>query len=490
MHYIIIIGFITLIVYWQIKIFINNSNKLKIFNNIFPKNGNNLQLDYDIDNNNVKGIISEHKNSVFEVIINSTNNYLLNNKGAVSDFHLMKDIVDRNCDAIEDEINTQIPIPLYYGLVGTMVGILVGVGFLVIGGGLDELLGNNGTNGSGAEGIQTLMGGVALAMISSILGILLTTIGSLKAKDAKANLEVDKNTFLSWMQAELLPNLSNDTAQTLQKLSQNLISFNKTFSSNTKELKETLFTVNNSYQDLSSILSAINNMKISQIASANIAVYDKLKNCTVEIGELGQYLNNVNQYLNNVRLLNENLIKNENRTKAIEDMGLFFQSEVQQISARKAMISDTVNSINLDTKTVIEQFKEDSKQYLSKLKENLDSQLLDFNKAVADQQHALKNKLEETSEIVSELKNLTAVKSGISNLEKATNEQNRKLSQLTESIKELAQVKTSGGTFKPFVPKWIKVTAISTISLISLTCLAVLIPLIIKYISDFINLFL
>lgn len=48
-------------------------------------------------------------------------------------------------------------------------------------------------------------------------------------------------------------------------------------------------------------------------------------------------------------------------------------------------------------------------------------------------------------EIVSELKNLTAVKSGISNLEKATNEQNRKLSQLTESIKELAQVKTSGG---------------------------------------------
>lgn len=469
--------------------FHNTTIKLKVFNSIFPKNGDKLQLDYESENNNVKGITFDHDNSVFKVIISSINNYLLNNKGAISDFHLMKDIVDRNCDAIEEEINTLNPVPLYYGLVGTMVGILIGVGFLVIGGGLDELLGNGGTQGKGADGIQTLMGGVALAMISSILGIFLSTIGSLKAKDAKANLDVDKNTFLSWMQAELLPNLSNDTAQTLQKLSQNLTNFNRTFSSNTKELKETLLTVNNSYKDLSTILSAINNMKISQIASANIAVYDKLKNCTVEIGELGQYLSNVNQYLNNVRVLNENLERNENRTKTIEDMGLFFQSEVQQISVRKTMISDTINSINLDTKNVIEQFKEDSKLYLIKLKENLDSQLLEFNKAVVDQQQLLKDKLEETSVLVAELKNLTAVKTGINNLEKATTEQNRKLSQLAESIKELAQVKATGGTIKPFVPKWIKITAISTLGLISVTCLTVLIPLLVKYISNLINMF-
>ena len=60
------------------------------------------------------------------------NNYLDNNKSAVSDFHLMKDIVDRNCDAKEEEIQTQIPVPLYLGLIGTMSGILIGVGFLVL----------------------------------------------------------------------------------------------------------------------------------------------------------------------------------------------------------------------------------------------------------------------------------------------------------------------------------------------------------------------
>ncbi len=508
-HYIITFGFIALIVFFQIKTFINTTIKIKVFKNIFPNNGDKLQLDYESENNNVKGITFDHNNSVFKVIISSINKYLLHNKGAVSDFHLMKDILDRNCDAIEEEINTLNPVPLYYGLVGTMMGILIGVGILVMGGGLAELLESGGdqvavaegvsefknsTAGinqlkKGADGIQTLMGGIALAMISSILGILLSTIGSLRAKDAKANLDVNKNTFLSWIQSELLPNLSNDTAQTLQKLSQNLTNFNRTFSSNTKELRETLLTVNSSYQDLATILNVINNMKISQIASANIAVYDKLKNCTVEIGELGQYLSNVNQYLNNVRALNDNLERNENRTKAIEDMGLFFQSEIQQISVRKTMISDTINSINLDTRNVIEQFKEDSKLYLVKLKENLDSQLLEFNKAVVDQQQLLKHRLEETSVLVAELKNLTAVKLGINNLEKATTEQNRKLSQLAESINELAQVKATGGTIKPLIPKWIKITVISTLCLISVTCLTVLIPLLVKYISNLINQF-
>ncbi len=43
--------------------------------------------------------------------------------------------------------------------------------------------------------------------------ILLTTSGSNITKDAKAEVEKNKNTFLSWMQAELLPNISNNTLQ-------------------------------------------------------------------------------------------------------------------------------------------------------------------------------------------------------------------------------------------------------------------------------------
>src|SRR5690554_867654 len=113
MHYLIIIAIIVCIVISQFLIISSTIRKINLFNSILPGN----QVDYDIiqNNNSIMGIISKHKNEVLETIIISINNYLHNNKGAVSDFHLIKDIVDRNCDAKEEEIHTQIPVPLYLG---------------------------------------------------------------------------------------------------------------------------------------------------------------------------------------------------------------------------------------------------------------------------------------------------------------------------------------------------------------------------------------
>jgi hypothetical protein len=142
MHYFIIITIIAGIVIWQSWSFISNRKKLSSFENIFPDNQSKFELVQDETTNHVLGIKTSHKNSILDVIIISLNKYLINNKGAVSDFHLMKDIVDRNCDAKEEEIHTQIPVPLYLGLVGTMAGILVGVGFLVFSGGLENLISN------------------------------------------------------------------------------------------------------------------------------------------------------------------------------------------------------------------------------------------------------------------------------------------------------------------------------------------------------------
>jgi len=205
MHYLIILITILAIVFLQFRSFKSNREKLLTFKCIFPDIQSQFKLVKDEANDDVLRIMTHHKNDILEVILSSLNNYLDNNKSAVSDFHLMKDIVDRNCDAKEEEIQTQIPVPLYLGLIGTMSGILIGVGFLVFGGGLNELLNSN--TGSGTAGIEALLGGVALAMISSIIGILLTTVGSYINRNAKANVEKNKNTFLSWIQAELLPNI-------------------------------------------------------------------------------------------------------------------------------------------------------------------------------------------------------------------------------------------------------------------------------------------
>ena len=82
-----------------------------------------------------------------------------------------------------------------------------------------------------------------------------------------------------------------------------------------------------------------------------------------------------------------------------------------------------------------------------------------------------------TKIVTEELKNLSAVKTAMGNLEKATKEQNAKIDALTKSIKELASIKTSGGTSSPFsfwsmLPKWGKIVVLIFLGLIVFTCIA------------------
>jgi len=457
MHYIFITLIISVIVFIQLKSYFSNRAKLRTFRAVFPDNHSGFRLNMDKDRRLVLGIESFYHNPVLKTILSSVNNYLSNNKGAVSDFHIIKDVVDRNCDAVEEEINAQIPIPLYYGLMGTMAGILIGIGFLVAGGGLNELL-NSDPDGNGVEGVKMLMGGVALAMVSSIMGIGLTTAASSHARQSKAVVEKNKNIFLSWIQSVLLPELSSDTTAAFEKLAANLFEFNKTFSANNAELREALQQINASYKGQAEVLEAINRMKIAGIATANISVYEKLKDCTDEIGQLGSYFQHVNEYLANVKQLNENLDRNETRSRAVEAMGVFFKEEVSQIEARKATISKSVGTVDAMLQKALEL-----------LKENTEQQFNELTKASVKQQTALQKKLEETSEIVSELHNLTAVKNSMSLLNKATTEQNKKLDRLTDAIQALAESKASGELHFS-LPLWLKVSMLGGAGLLLLAC--------------------
>lgn len=478
MHFIIIFIIIAGIVIWQFKTFFSTIQKLNIFGQILPKNNTQFVLgEFD---GGEPGIIAEHTNPVMEVIIISINNYLQNNKGAVSDFHLIKDIVERNCDAKEEEIDTQIPIPLYLGLVGTMAGILVGVGSLWISGGLADLLSSN--NGNGAKGVEALLGGVAIAMISSIIGILLTTWGAMQAKNSKVEVEKNKNIFLSWIQANLLPKLSDGAAATLEKVSQNLNIFNKTFSENTRELKETFSSVQNTYKDISSVLNAINHLRINDIAKYNIQVYEKMKNTTDEIGVLGEHLKGVNQYLSAT-------------TGVVQKLDVVFDREISQFDERigaikKAVgnidngISTSLTTLNDNTTIHLDEFRKSSVSLNEKFEKAVEVQQNTLQNAVSQQQQqfevelskqetnitgfldrqnkALESKSKEVENLVTELQNLTAVKTSIGRLEQFTKEQNSKLDRLSQAIEKLAQMKLdeNGGVGKPLTlfPQWVKIS--------------------------------
>ena len=176
---------ITVIIALQLFFFIRNIKRMNEFKRIFV-NDNDWKLIRN-ENGFVSGITGyEYGNSVFTAIIASINKYLGNSAGSIIDFNLIKDAIDRHCDTVENDINTQTPIPLYLGLAGTMAGVIVGLFDLLSTGSISTLM-NSGTGNvdTAAAGINDLLWGVAWAMGASICGILLTTINSICFKNCK-----------------------------------------------------------------------------------------------------------------------------------------------------------------------------------------------------------------------------------------------------------------------------------------------------------------
>ena len=399
----IIICFIILvIVAFQIFFIFNTYNKISLYKNIFVQriflryNEECHITDGDLQCDSIPIICSVTGiSSTFQQIIDNLNAYLLKNSGQIADYHLMKDIVDRNCGTKEEEINTQIPFPLYLGLMGTMLGILVGVGFLVFGGGLTQLLDATMVVDSAENGIIQLLSGVALAMISSVFGIFFTTLASYLQKDAKCKMELQKNEFLEWIQEELLPQLSTDMSSALVRMTRQLTNFNKSFAQNTKEMRETLLMVNDASKWQAQLLQTIENLKIDRIASANIAVYDKLQNCTEEIDKLGVYLKNTEGYLMQVQLLNNKLGEADERNKTIERLGQFFESEINAIRERKALLNESVSDIDNNLRKAISELKESAKLEILRLNESFGEQTKLFKTAMVEQSQEIARQMEE-----------------------------------------------------------------------------------------------
>lgn len=202
-----IVPFIILaIICTQVFFFIKNLMRMGQFSKIFSEESS-WRLRRNTETSLVDGVYGSG-NSIFESIKNSINKYLGNNSGSVIDFGLLKDAIDRHCDSVENDIATQTPIPLYWGLAGTMAGVILGLWDLLDSNAILTLMGSgagqiDANTQDAAKGIDALLSGVAWAMGASICGIILTTINSILFKQCKLKEENGKNSFLAWMQSEL-----------------------------------------------------------------------------------------------------------------------------------------------------------------------------------------------------------------------------------------------------------------------------------------------
>ena len=158
-------------------------------------------------------VVDETASPLLKKIVAQINNYLLKNQSAASDFNIIHDVVERNCDAADEEISQKLPVPLYLGLMGTVLGIIIGL----------FSLGSDVMSTGFVASIGNLLWSIKFAMICSFVGLLSTTLlTAWRYRSAKAKVEDEKNRFYSFVQAEIMPVMTENAASTIMTMQQNL----------------------------------------------------------------------------------------------------------------------------------------------------------------------------------------------------------------------------------------------------------------------------
>lgn len=363
------------------------------------------------DKEKIEIILINNTNSVAEEIEKSINTYLLRNKGAVSDFNLIKDIVERNCDAVATEIESVTPMPLYLGLAGTMSGIVVGLGLIGLTSGFNDI----------QNVVDSLMSEVALAMIASLLGVLSTTYLSWKSRTCNSIVEADKNQFYTWIQTELLPVLSSNTVSTLTLLERNLSRFNESFGATIVKLDEKLSKVGETYGQQLEILRRIEELDVTKMATANVKILKALDSSSGNIENFARYMDNSTTYLSEVRKLTDELDGYLARTGSLETIADFYKKQMNEIASRQDAIKTTVISVDDTMQKALANLEEHTEQGLTGLKQTYIKQQDEMEKIAQQQGGMLSDKLSKIDAVIAFIEKLQPLLGQISKMETAIN---------------------------------------------------------------------
>lgn len=472
----------------QVFFFVKNLLRMGQFSKIFSEESS-WRLRRNEQTNLVDGVYGAG-NTIFESIKNSINKYLGNNSGSVIDFGLLKDAVDRHCDSVENDIATQTPIPLYWGLAGTMAGVIIGLTDLLKSDAILTLMGSSGgvinvASENAALGINALLSGVAWAMLASIIGILLTTANSLLFKRCKLKEENGKNSFLAWMQSELLPELPSDTSQALNNLVKNLNKFNNTFKENTSNLGNALNAVNQSYAIQADIIKAVHDMDVMKMAKANVRVLQELKECTDKLEIFNEYLNDIEGYTDAIHRFETQFGEQADRLHVLEEIRDFFRRHKSEIAKTTADADKTLQES-------LENIKESTSSNVNEMQKRFIEQSEHFKKILEDEKEAFERfmaqmnaqfsaQLSHMPQLAKQLEEISAIPVRLDKLIDKVEKSNAKLAsdisfalkQSMQTAKVTAQLSSDGGTVfatGPSMPSWMKWTAISALVIIAAAC--------------------
>lgn len=411
-EYVVISAVILFQIYYSTRVF-KNINVLKgIFK--FPleikigfiekeKEVSKRNMHYDLDFSEDSGysindyrkisiIDTDSDNEVIIRIKDAINNYLLNNYGASVNFNIIKDIIDREYEVKDDEINQSIPTPLYLGLAATMVGIIFG---------LFSMPDISGESESFTLGISALIDGVKIAMFASLVGLASTTfLSAYFYKRAKRISVKEKNEQVSYLQANLLPELLDAEESGISGLKHSLDKFSRDAIEIADKINNAAQTTSDSLESQLEVIEKVDKLKMSRVSKANLELFDKLDNSMESLQSFADYLSKMEQ-------ISSNLVNFADRTnnteKLIEGISVameeskqtsqFLVSHLQKIDQMGGQAIKAVNYADAHFTKAIEKLDEEMQIRVSKMNESADNHEVLLSEVYND----IGNKLQEVT---------------------------------------------------------------------------------------------
>lgn len=256
------------------------------------------QSDVDDDDEDVQlvSLISkaqDYDNPEFERVIFKTNSYLCKNHGTAADYELLKNICEHDIEVLDDQIHNTLNAPLYLGLAGTFIGVIVGLW----GVNLNEFM----TGGVETSGLQHLLWGVVAAMVASLCGLGMTVYNTVYSyKESVKDNDIAKEKYFDFLRRELMPVLSNSMASSLSSLKSVLGHFVDRFGKNLDSYAESAQLLNDNLEKQHQVLEDINKLSLTKTATKIAETFVNLKDSADKLEIFKRYQDQLNGTIDQV----------------------------------------------------------------------------------------------------------------------------------------------------------------------------------------------
>lgn len=419
-------------------------------------------------------------------IVKTINNYLKKNKGGAADFHLIKDIVERHTDSIDEEINHKLPVPIYLGLMGTVLGIIIGLFSL-------NFQFDPATNSLNGElfvnSVSGLINGVKLAMICSFVGLLLTTfLSSWRYMGAKSKLEAQKNAFYDFIQTRLLPQMTKDATSTILALQSNLEKFNTSFEENIKGFGGIMDEIHTAFDSQVALQKELKKMDLTQVANLNANVLVQLRNSMTEFEKFTQYLGQMNSFVHSTAKLTDSINDQLQRTEAVETITNAMQDNIQKnqlvmeklrvflerVNEQEAVVT-AAGEIDSTMAQAIEELKTHAQEQINSIRTYTTEATEDLHDLVTSERGHLR-KLDN----LGKLDELDKLVSAITSMKEDNRSLNSTLENKVETLAHAVIDNTKAQRGESGIPSWLKIVCLI---LFTVTC-AFVIRVSVRYMSQ------